>query len=376
MPDARPRERVEAALTGEACAPTPTVIPYLSIFLRDHWDEVTDKPWWVSQYGTFEERCQVLERMTRAIGSDWVQVGECTSRTWRHEHEVVTQGEQTSLLNRRTGETTAITRTPVSGSQYQSSLVEPRVCTLDDVEANVPVAAAEDRDQAGWLDFIRHAKEELGARLCLLAPVSGPLWRTHGLFGFNAMMTNLVEAPGLVQALVERITLDQIERAKAYARAGVDCVWIEDCMTSGDLISREHFQKFHAPYVAKIVDAIRAGGMKSVYYFCGDPWDRLDDILDTGADAVSFEESKKGFEIDLDDVEKAVDGRAAILGNLDAIALLPHASPEQLRDEVKRQLDIGRRTGKFVASLGSPVTPGTPTSRVKLFTDLVRELSA
>jgi uroporphyrinogen-III decarboxylase len=47
---------------------------------------------------------------------------------------------------------------------------------------------------------------------------------------------------------------------------------------------------------------------------------------------------------------------------------------EELRREVQRQLDIGRRHGKFVMSLGSPVTPKTSVSRVREYVDLVREL--
>ena len=376
MPTNSPRERVKVALTKGTRTDTPAVLPYLGIFLRDHWEEVTDKPWWAYQYGSFDDRCAVLDAMARATGSDWIPVGECAPRAWRDEHEVRAQAAEAALVNTRTGASSPLERPPVSGAQFQSSKLEPKVHTLADVDACVPVTSAEERDQAGALDFIRHAKSRLGDRLCLLASVAGPLWRTHGLFGFNRMMTNLVDAPELVQALVARITDAEVERVRAYARAGVDCVWIEDCMTSGDLISRDHFQRLHAPYVAKIVSAIHEGGMKAVYYFCGDPWDRLEDLVATAADALSFEESKKSFEIDIDAVDKAVAGRAAILGNLDAVGVLRDASPAQLRREIKRQLDVGRRTGKFLASLGSPVTPETPASRVRLFTDLVRELSS
>ena len=371
-----PRARIAATLTTGTHTATPAVVPYMGIFLRDHWEAITNTPWGAYQYGPFDDRCAVLEALARATGSDWVPVGECAARSWRDEHEVRTQGADATLVNTRTGAATPIERPAVSGAQFQSSKLEPKVQTLADVEANVPVISAEQRDQAGSLDFMRYARSTLGGRLCLVASVAGPLWRTHNLFGFNTMMTNLVEAHELVQALVERLTDGEIERVRAYARAGIDCVWIEDCMTSRDLISRDHFQRFHAPYVARIVSAIHDGGMKAVYYFCGDPWDRLDDLVATGADALSFEESKKGFALDIDLLEKAVAGRAALLGNLDAVGMLRDASPSQLHREVKRQLEVGWRTGKFVASLGSPVTPETPASRVRLFTDLVRELSS
>jgi uroporphyrinogen-III decarboxylase len=79
--------------------------------------------------------------------------------------------------------------------------------------------------------------------------------------------------------------------------------------------------------------------------------------------------------IDIEDVVERVQGRCAVLGNLDAMNLLPNASEEQLRAEISRQIAAGRRNGsRFIMSLGSPVTPETPVKRVRLYCDLVHEL--
>jgi len=113
--------------------------------------------------------------------------------------------------------------------------------------------------------------------------------------------------------------------------------------------------------------------MRSVYYYCGDPNDRFDEILATGADALHFEEGKKGFTIDINDVARRVDGRHVVFGNLDAIGILEHGSEGMLRSAIRRQLDAGHRNGnRFVMSTGSPITPGTPVERVRRYTDLVR----
>jgi uroporphyrinogen-III decarboxylase len=69
-----------------------------------------------------------------------------------------------------------------------------------------------------------------------------------------------------------------------------------------------------------------------------------------------------------------VDGRCALLGNLDAMGLLEHGSEQDLRAELRRQARAGRRNGsRFIFSLGSPVTPGTSMARVRLYTDLAHE---
>jgi uroporphyrinogen-III decarboxylase len=65
-----------------------------------------------------------------------------------------------------------------------------------------------------------------------------------------------------------------------------------------------------------------------------------------------------------------------LVGNLDAIHLLEHGSDDDLRREVTRQLAAGRRNaGRFLFGIGSPITPGTPASRVRALADLVHELA-
>ncbi len=58
--------------------------------------------------------------------------------------------------------------------------------------------------------------------------------------------------------------------------------------------------------------------------------------------------------------------------NLDATG---QGTEEELRREMSRQIATGRRNkGRFVMSLGNPVTPGTPVGKVKLYCELVHEL--
>ena len=85
--------------------------------------------------------------------------------------------------------------------------------------------------------------------------------------------------------------------------------------------------------------------------------------------------SKKSFSIDIEDVVDRVQGRCTVLGNLDAVGVLEQADEEHLRAEIARQIAAGRRNGsRFIMSLGSPVTPGTPAERVRLYCDLAHEL--
>ena len=138
------------------------------------------------------------------------------------------------------------------------------------------------------------------------------------------------------------------------------------------MISPKAFEEINVYILQTLVEEIRKAGMKSIYYYCGDPAGKWDHILSVGADAVSLEESKKGFVIDIDDVVDRVNGRCTVLGNLDAIHLLPDGTEDELRAEIARQIQAGRRNnGKFIMSIGSPVTPGTTVDQVRLYCNIV-----
>ena len=108
----------------------------------------------------------------------------------------------------------------------------------------------------------------------------------------------------------------------------------------------------------------------------GNPADKLDYILNTGTDALALEESKKGFVIDIETIAEIVRGRCVLLGNLDSVRILENGTEMQLRAEIVRQIGAGRQNGsRFILSLGSPVTPGTPVEKVRLYCDLAHELS-
>ena len=127
----------------------------------------------------------------------------------------------------------------------------------------------------------------------------------------------------------------------------------------------------------ELIDEIRASGMKSIYYYCGSPDGKWEHLLALGADALSLEESKKHFTIDIEDLVGRVAGRCTLLGNLDAIGSLQDATDEQLRSEIARQIAAGRDNGgRFIMSLGSPVTPATPVRRVQQYCQIVRELGS
>lgn len=278
---------------------------------------------------------------------------------------------QPFIVNKETGQEWEIFKEPPGGNQIQ--VTTNRIHSIEDIDRMEHIYPAEDRIKDGSFDYTATVIREFGDEYFIFSSIGAPFWGLHGYFGFYDMMTNLIERPEWVERLLEKITVASLETLKAYAQIGIDGVWVEGCYSSADLISLEHFRRFAAPYVKRQIELINELGMKSIYYFCGDVSDRLEDLTQMNPTCISLEESKKNFVIEIDEVDNIIAGRSCLFGNVDAIGILQNGSREVMAAEIERQLEIGRRSGRFVMSLGSPVTPLTPTAKVREFVELTRE---
>lgn len=376
------REKIEAALSPEGSLSFAAVTCYQGIFLRDHWEQATEAPWWALHDPRPEVAAQPWLDMICRTDEDWFPVHYGYSYGGREQVAIEAEGEHVWQVNRRTGERHPLHRPPVGGDQPDPASVQP--------PAGAPVRTPEELEQAldvvygprpgsfappedGALDLPRLLRRELDGRMPI-AHVSSPWWLCHSLWGFAGVMERMVETPELVRQACERLLEHSLRGVQQAATCGAGLIWIEDCMS--DMISPTQCRDVSLAYIRPLAEAIREAGMLAVHYYCGRPNDRWEYLLDTGADALSLEEGKKGFAVDILQVAEMVSGRMALLGNIDAIAVLQNGSDAALRAEVARQIEAGKRNrGRFVVSIGSPVTPGTPITRVRRYCDLVHELS-
>jgi len=354
----------------------PVIIPYVGIFVRDHWEQFTDRPFWYRQYGTPRQQLEWMADLLRAVPLDWLPVPLGLPHRWYQTHEVVAREGGWVLRDLNTGSETLLRRERPGGNQVVQSRRPVLVRTLADLDGVLPLPTEEDDASTGCFDLPRLARKVFPDQ-CLAGAVAAPFWQSHAYLGFAGLMTAVGERAGLLTALLERLTLRAEHQIRRLAAAGVyDVVWVEDCYSSADLISLPQFRRFALPYAARIVAALDAAGLASIYYFCGKVDERLDDLADLRPTALSLEESKKDFQIDLSEVAERVAGRTGLLGNLDAIHTLRLGTRAELRAALEAQLTVGQRVRRFVFSLGSPVTADTPLSRVQDYLALSRELAA
>jgi hypothetical protein len=367
-------QRILAALSPAGTDETPVVVCYPGILERDHYFDICSLPWWTVYDPNPEVQARSLIEQNQATDFDWFGFGPGVSKAEQAAISIVVEGERVFRVDSRTGRRTELFP-PVPGGTL--SVLQENYPVIDDLDAfleeRVPLLPAFAGLEPGQEELSNLVIPTYGASHYAYYSIGGPQWSVSAVLGYEQYLELLATDPEPIYAAAKRHLSNSIQRMKSAAAAGCHGIWIEDCMM--DMIGPDRYAQYNLPLIQELVQAIREAGMYSVHYHCGDPWPVMDLLLETGADALSLEESKKSFTIDIDDVVAQVQGKMTVLGNMDAIGVLEEGTLEDVRREVARQLEAGKRNGgRFIMSVGSPVTPGTPVQRMRDYVSMVREM--
>ncbi len=219
----------------------------------------------------------------------------------------------------------------------------------------------------GWAEHPRRAVERWGDAYLLHGHLGAPFGAAYALLGFAGLMEAMRADPALLDAIIARHLPHIRLRLDVYAEAGVECVFVEETLSSSDLISEADYLRFSYPSARDLFGHARDLGLRTVYYYCGAIDRRLEHLTALPADALAFEESKKAFEVDLGSVRRTVGADRPLLGNIDAVHVRD-AGEESLRRAVEAQFDAA---GPLLAtSAGSPLTLDTDLSKLDLLVEL------
>ncbi|MFQ6099515.1 MAG: uroporphyrinogen decarboxylase family protein [Armatimonadota bacterium] len=248
------------------------------------------------------------------------------------------------------------------------------VRSVSDLPNQVPETRPEDIVEAGHTLLTRRIVESLGGEYCIVASVGTPFWGAYGLLGFTGLMEAIHDAPHHLLEAIARFVPYRLAHVKALRSAGVDVIFVESCLESADVLSPTQFRTFSLPYLRRLLNGIRELGLPCVLYFCGDPRDRLECLRELPCDALAFEESKKGFTVDIGEVRERIGDDKTLFGNVD-VRLVRDGSPDVIRAEVQRQVRAAGAGGKFVVSVGSPLTLDTPPVKVDVLVEAAHAAS-
>jgi len=321
------RERVAAALRGEAPDRTPT---FEYVLLSPVADALLGRPYTVDEsHWPAAERELGWRGAVRQAAVDRVDLAE------RLDHDLVYVWPATPPERPGQGEAPAAPDRP-------DDPVE-RVARRNAEAAQTPAGPPDHALEA--VVRVRDELERRGLDLPILAPAY-----FHGVWTDADLMMAMALAPEVARDHFRQATRRAVAWIEAYASAGVDQVGVGgDFSGQRPILSPKSYREIIVPEVRTAARRARELGMASVNASDGNLWPVIEDFL-LGCEVDAYLEIDQGAGMDLARLQARFGGRVAFYGNLDCGALLSFGTPEEVRLATLRCLDEGGGAGHVLCA--------------------------
>jgi uroporphyrinogen decarboxylase len=206
-----------------------------------------------------------------------------------------------------------------------------------------------------------------------------PLERAFAMQGMDVFLLNMALYPDFAEALLRKIAelcKALMEPFLAALGDNVDIIKIGDDIGTQDslLMSpkmyRNILKPIHADYIQFIKERTNA---KLFFHTDGDVFPLIDDFIEIGVDILNPIQTSAGKMSDLATLKKRFGKEIVLCGGIDTHRVLPTGTPDEVRQEVKRVIDLlGHGGGYMVASVHT-IMNDVPPENVLAMVDAVEE---
>jgi len=197
--------------------------------------------------------------------------------------------------------------------------------------------------------------------------------------GMDTFLLNMVSHPEFAVALLRKIAelckalmgnfLREIGENIDIIKIGDDLGTQESLLISPTMY-REMLKPIHADFVAFIKERTDA---KILFHTDGDVFPLIEDFIEIGIDILNPIQTSAGKMSDLEELKRRYGRDLVFCGGIDTHRVLPSGTPEEVRGEVKRVIEILAPGGGYLVSSVHTIMDGVPPENVLAMVDAVEE---
>jgi uroporphyrinogen decarboxylase len=206
-----------------------------------------------------------------------------------------------------------------------------------------------------------------------------PFERAHAMQGLDRFMMNMVHHPDFAAALLRKITdVCKVLMGNFLRECGdlIDIIKIGDDLgtQSGLMISPKMYRRFLKPLHAEFIAFIKERTDAKVFFHTdGDVFDLIPDFIEIGVDILNPIQTSAGRMANLEELKRRYGQHIVFCGAIDTHRILPYGTPEEVRQEVRRVINIlGPGGGYMVASVHT-IMNDVPPENILAMVDAVEE---
>lgn len=188
--------------------------------------------------------------------------------------------------------------------------------------------------------------------------------------GLEQWFADVLEDTALCEALLDRTSQYWVEWMEGFLGVVgdvLDIIMIGDDLTGqdGPIFAPKFYREIVRPRQRRVVDTIKKHSKAKIWYHtCGDCSEYIPDLIDMGVDILNpVQINTRGMNpSDL----KSKYGNDIVFwgGGIDSQRILPFATPAQVREAVKKNVEIFKSGGGYVFNNVHNIQPGVPPQNI------------
>ena len=209
-----------------------------------------------------------------------------------------------------------------------------------------------------------------------------PLERAYAMQRMDRFMRNLGKYPDFTRALLTKITelcktlmghfLHEIGDNIDMIKIGDD-LGMQNSLLMSPKMYREIVKPIHGDYISFIKSRTKA---KVFFHTDGDVFPLIPDFIEMGVDILNPVQTSAGKMSNLEELKRQFGKNIIFCGAIDTHRVLPFGTPDEVRAEVKRIIEILGKDGGYMLSSVHTIMPDVPPENILAMVDAAVEFGS
>lgn len=196
--------------------------------------------------------------------------------------------------------------------------------------------------------------------------------RAWTLRGMDQLLMDMLDRPAFVHELLDAITDVNMKHIEIAVAQDIDAVQFGDDWGSqrGVIMGAALWREFIKPRVARMYGRVREAGKFVFIHSCGDVKELLPDLVEFGLNVFNPFQPEV---MDIFETKKRYYGRLSFYGGISVQTLLPRGTPDEIRRETRRLLEVLGRGGGYIASPSHAIPSDVPVENMAAMIEVLRD---
>jgi len=189
----------------------------------------------------------------------------------------------------------------------------------------------------------------------------------------NLFVDMMTEDP-IAEAIFDKVTEISVRNAVSHVNAGADILFVGDDigMQRTVMMSEELYCTWIKPRIKKVIDEARKVNPDIVvfYHSCGFVTPFIPHLIDVGVDVLNPVQPEC---MDFSEIHAEFGDKMSFHGTLGTQSLIPFGTPEDIKKEVFKNLDIASSKGGLLVSPTHMIEPEVPVENIVAYIEACNE---